>query len=107
MQKYFLAEKIPVNAKTFCVGHFKPKTLNFFFRQHFFFFQTLNCSNSHLYNLDYIILQYSNTHFYNLSDFTRLFSTDFLLLFSVEVGQNLAIGQKDLSPKGLTYHGWV
>ena len=72
-----------------------------------FFFQIFSCSNSHLYDLDYIILQYSNTHFYNLSDFTKLFSTDFLLLFSVEVGQNLAIGQKDLSPKGLTYHGWV
>ena len=67
-----------------------------------FFFQIFSCSNSHLYDLDYIILQYSNTHFYNLSEnmyFYHGYSQQiFFYIFSVEIGQNLAIGQKQFAP---------
>ena len=70
MQKYILAKKIPVNFENFCVWVIKFKILNFYFGKQFFLI--MSCSISHMYDINYVILQNSDTHSgYDTPDFRR------------------------------------
>ena len=91
MQRYISTKKNPVNVGNICVWGFKLKTLNFYFREQiFFFFWILSLSISYMYDLEHIIWQQSDTNFISCQKaytFTRLFSTDFVLLYIFRRGR--------------------
>ena len=70
----------------------------------FFFFWILSCSMSHMYDLDYIMLQYSNTHLYKLSEnryFYQVIFNRFCFIFGR--GRFYSLVKNNLRAKGLRY----
>ena len=86
----FQPKKIQLTWEIFVFGASNSKLWIFIFANKFFFFWILSLSISYMYDLEHIIWQQSDTNFISCQKaytFTRLFSTDFVLLYIFRRGR--------------------
>ena len=86
----FQPKKIQLTWEIFVFGASNSKLWIFIFANKFFFFWILSFSISYMYDLEHIIWQQSDTNFISCQKaytFTRLFSTDFVLLYIFRRGR--------------------